>query len=259
MLRLSRQKNIQNGVISASNKVFDGEFYTHWHDFYEFEYFTRGSGDYIIDGVRYEIAPGMLFFMTPLNFHSVRAQDCQLHNVMFSEKICNLDFLSRLLNGSTPCAMQIEEKDRPFFAELLEELSHASGDEAFASCLLNGILGKIARNGARKEENFSPVNRATLFILNHFRDNPSLSEVAAYAGFTPTYFSELFKRETGLTFKEYVDRLRFDYAKKLIDYSKLSVGQICRESGFDDYANFIRRFKERFGISPGKMMQARKS
>ena len=43
------------------------------------------------------------------------------------------------------------------------------------------------------------------------------------------------------------------YAKKLLEHSSLTVSQVCRESGFDDYPNFVRRFSARFGSSPSKM------
>jgi two-component system response regulator YesN len=90
-------------------------------------------------------------------------------------------------------------------------------------------------------------------MLRHFREDPSLASVAAVAGYTPNYFSARFKEEMGESFKQYLDRLRFDYAKKLLEHSSLTVSQVCRESGFDDYPNFVRRFSARFGCSPSKL------
>ena len=91
------------------------------------------------------------------------------------------------------------------------------------------------------------------YLISNFRNNPTLAETAAYAGFSPTYFSSVFKRETGVSFKEYVDRLRFNYAKKLAETSDISVMEIAAESGFDDYPNFIRRFKARFGCTVSEL------
>lgn len=259
MIRLSRQNLIANGKVAASEKLFHGDFYTHWHDFYEFEFFLEGGGDYTIDGIRHEIEPGMLFFMAPVNFHSVKARNGRLFNVMFSERLCSLDLLFRLLDAGFPCALRTKESDRPFFTALFNELVDNTQNEEYAACLLNAILGKLIQCQAPNTKKLSPISHAAIYILNHFRENLSLGEMARLAGFTPTYFSEMFRKETGFTFKEYTDRLRFDYAKKLVDHSDLSVQQICSESGFDDYANFIRRFKKRFGISPGKLKSLQKN
>lgn len=190
--------------------------------------------------------------MTPRNFHSVSTEGCRVYNLMFSERLCDLRFLSLLISGTT--AFETAD-DLPFFDAVLGELVKNQSDEAFAACLLNSVLGKL--RSEHREQLQAPAAKGLLYLLNHFRENPTLIETAAYAGYAPTYFSAVYKAEMGETFKQSLDRLRFDYAKKLVDYSDLSVLQICRESGFDDYPNFIRRFKERFGISPGEMKKKR--
>ena len=120
---------------------------------------------------------------------------------------------------------------------------------------MNAILGKLLRCLPQSEAVISPIASAVLYLLEHFRENPTLGQVASHVGFTPTYFSALFKQETGETFKHYLDRLRFDYAAKLLSHTDMTVMQICRESGFEDYPNFVRRFKCHFGVSPGEKRQ----
>lgn len=252
MRRFTRERHIREIGITASQKQFDGEYNTHWHEFYEIEYMTEGEGDYVIDGEHYPICAGMLFFMTPLNFHSVNAKRCHGFNMMFSERLCNGGFLARLLRGSRGYAISVKEEDRAFFTSVLRELTRAE-DEAYVSALLNSILGKLLIYEETGSIATTPVSKGVVYLLHHFRKNPTLAETAAYVGFAPTYFSALFKKETGETFQQYMDRLRFDYARKLLLHSELSVLQICRESGFEDYPNFIRRFKGRFGVSPGAM------
>ena len=252
MKRFTRERHIREIGVTASKKRFDGEHKTHWHEFYELEYMTEGEGDYVIDGERHPIGAGMLFFMTPMNFHSVSAKDCSGFNLMFSERLCNSGFLSRLLRGDCGHAVAVREEDRDFFASVMGELT-AAEDEAYASALLNSILGKLLTYEKKESAASTLVSESMVYLLQRFRENPTLAETAAYVGFTPTYFSALFKKETGETFKEYVDRLRFDYARNLILHSRLSVSEVCRESGFADYPNFIRRFKERFGTSPGQI------
>ena len=257
MQRYSKDHYIGKGALSASKKTIHGEYSTHRHEFYELEYILSGSGEYRIDGTVYPIRPGMLFFMTPFNLHSVSASDCRVYNVMFSEQICDTDFLVRLLSLERPTCVDTTTDHTAFWESTLEELVRATHDKSYVSYLLNSLLGKLCAYAPAHRAIGDPIKKGMLYILHHFRENLTLAQTAKHVGFAPTYFSALFKQEVGVTFKEYVDRLRFEYAKKLIEHSELSVIRICHESGFADYPNFIRRFKGHFGISPGRMIAAR--
>ena len=50
MERFSAEKHVAQIGVSASEKRIDGEYLTHWHEFYEIEYIISGNGDYVIDG-----------------------------------------------------------------------------------------------------------------------------------------------------------------------------------------------------------------
>ena len=253
MERFSIAENVARIGVSASRKSIDGDYRTHWHEFYEIEYVLEGSGDYRIDGEAHEIRGGMLFLMTPLSFHSVRASSCTVYNLMFSERLCNTEYLMRLLLETQSLALSLDGQDRTLTEALLAEITRETEDEAYLSDLLNALLGKILKNKAPVTERIRSLDKGLVYLLAHFREDPSLAEVAAYAGFAPTYFSSLFKKEMGVSFREYLDRLRFEHAKKLLMQSEASVAEVCRESGFSDYPNFIRRFKARYGVSPGEL------
>ena len=77
-----------------------------------------------------------------------------------------------------------------------------------------------------------------------------LEDVASEVALAPTYFSRLFKAEKGINFKVYLNNMRFEYAKKLLEHTDMTVLQICTECGFNDYPNFIRRFKQHTGYYP---------
>ena len=62
--------------------------------------------------------------------------------------------------------------------------------------------------------------------------------------------SSIFLKDCGVNFKDYLSSIRFDYAKKMLEFSDMTVTDICFESGINDYANFERSFKAKFGISP---------
>ena len=252
MKRKERNAAISECGISVSKKHLNEAHSTHWHAFYELEYILSGEGDYVIDGICYPIRPGVLFFMTPCNFHRVNAKNCTVYNAMFSEEICEPSFLSRLIGAGNV----FDAPELPLYDALFSALIPLPADQTLVLHLFNGILGKVSENIPLCS--FSvPVTQGILYLLDHFRQAPSLEEVAEKIGYTPTYFSRLFREGTGETFRQYRDRLRFDYAKKLVEHSPLSISRICFESGFTDYPNFLRRFHRRFGISPGEMRKNR--
>jgi len=83
--------------------------------------------------------------------------------------------------------------------------------------------------------------------------NPSLSieEVANSLNTNRTYVSKLVNIEYGLPFRDYINKLRLDYAKSLItDEPDTSMDYIAAKSGFQSATQFIRKFKEVEGITP---------
>ena len=259
MDRFKTDAYIENRKLTASKKSIDTFSPLHWHEFYEIEYIIDGSGSYTVDGEKYSVGSGMLFLMTPANFHEVDANGCRIFNLMFSTSACDPALLSRCISYKAPSALYVPDCDRKLLESLLDELTKNSDDPEYSSCLLNALLHKILSYKDNVSKNSSPAALATLYLHGHFRENPSLSEVAAHIGYTPTYFSSIFKQEIGESFKSYLDRLRFDYAHNLILSSTLTITQICKESGFDDYPNFIRRFTARFGCSPDKIRKQKSS
>ena len=249
--RLMRVDYLGEEDISAVKKNFDGKYKSHWHEFYEIEYIVSGSGIYEIDGIEYKIIPGALFFMTPVDFHSVSANNIELYNIQFSALAANTEILAEITERNFPTFFELKGKTLDFIEVQLEEMTTNHDDRQFQSTILNCILAKLLKLEKNSEKTaLSPISKAQLYILNRFRDNVSLSDVAKYVGFSVSYFSMLFKKETGKTFKDYINNLKFEYAEKLLKYTDFTVLQICNESGFEDYANFLRRFKERTKLSP---------
>jgi len=259
--RLTKEQQIYSGNIVAKYKRISGHYRIHWHEYYEIEFILSGSGKYIVDGKEYEIKKGMLFFMSPINFHEVIPTDAEIINARFSEDICDSNTLFRLTSGLSENAFYFS--DTKFLEELFCELIKAvnSGNDTYSASILNTLLLKIltaSKNRQKEPENLSYVQSAMLFVQNNFRRKLTLKETASHIGLSSAYLSSIFPAETGKKFKEYVDSLRFEYAKKLLTNSDMSVSEICYESGFEDYANFLRRFKVIYGMPPGQYRQISK-
>lgn len=250
MERLQQSDWIRNGYINAEKKQMVGTVDTHWHDFFELELILSGSGNYIIDGVHYPIVPGMLFFITPMNFHRVETQECSLYNLMFSGDVGEPAFLSHLTECA-PFAKQTGGEALAYYDAVLGAVVRHQGTYLCAIAMLNALLGKLVTDmGQSALPTLTPVKRLELYMQNNFRNHLTLETAAKWLMYSPGYLSQLFKRETGKSFKAYLNTLRYEYAKKLLAFSDLPVIQVCAESGFEDYPNFVRRFKLYAGMYP---------
>lgn len=96
------------------------------------------------------------------------------------------------------------------------------------------------------------VRLAIDYIANHLNEDLSLSRVCRIAGFHPSYFSTLFKQETGIGFSQYVIRARVSEAQRLLRNPSLSMQAICEKCGFSDVSWFSHQFRQVTGISPAK-------
>jgi AraC-like DNA-binding protein/ligand-binding sensor protein len=101
-----------------------------------------------------------------------------------------------------------------------------------------------------KDTEPAAIERARMFIESHHAEELSLRRVALAANLSAAYFSQLFKKATGLSFVEYTTRLRVEKAKNLLHNPNLKVTTIALDVGFQSISQFNRAFKRLTGVSP---------
>ncbi len=122
------------------------------------------------------------------------------------------------------------------------------------------LLGMFARHleGAAREilaDRPAPARAPLLekveaFLREHADRRVPLREVAAQVRLSPCHFCAVFKRQTGLTFTAYRNRLRLERAADLLRDPGRRVTDVAFEAGFDSIPYFNRAFRRRFGCSP---------
>jgi signal transduction histidine kinase/AraC-like DNA-binding protein len=94
------------------------------------------------------------------------------------------------------------------------------------------------------------VQGAAQFVGEHYASGFVRGELAAALGLSPDYVSRVFRRETGMSLKQYLSRYRVAQAQKLLQTTPLTVTQIACAVGFDDSAYFSRVFHHETGKTP---------
>lgn len=96
------------------------------------------------------------------------------------------------------------------------------------------------------------IQLALQFINENFCADVSLETVADHVFMNPAYFSVLFKKSVGKSFTEYINGLRMEKARQLLEVERLKISEISDLTGFTDSNYFIRIFKKYFGLTPSE-------
>ncbi|MBQ8003774.1 MAG: helix-turn-helix transcriptional regulator [Oscillospiraceae bacterium] len=239
---------------------------THWHSHFLLNIITSGEGVQEINGKSYPLHRGSAIIISPLDFHRnvVDGEKCvSVLAVKFSDKLFYDSLSDVCALEDFPIVTTLDEEDLEIagymFDLLLKEQKRERllGSDKFAKNLIEQLVILTLRSCGRKEpeEKISKVRRALVFIHYNFRRNIRAAEVASFVGYSPNYFSSEFKKETGMEFQKYLRELRLDFAMNLLKFSKLSVTEVCFESGFNTLPHFSQTFKKKFGKTPEKIKE----
>lgn len=95
-----------------------------------------------------------------------------------------------------------------------------------------------------------PVKKVIIKIDSDLTADLSLNSMAALCNVSPSYFSALFKKETGVTLTNFVTNRRIRLAKHLLKTTNLQIQTIAQHCGILDFHYFCRMFKKNVGITP---------
>ncbi|XEC95936.1 response regulator [Paenibacillus tarimensis] len=94
------------------------------------------------------------------------------------------------------------------------------------------------------------ISKAVAYVEKHYAGDCRMTEVASHVRLNPSYFSVLFKRETGESFTSYVTRYRMERALQLLRDTDMKVYEIADAAGFVEPNYFTNVFKQHFSMSP---------
>lgn len=103
---------------------------------------------------------------------------------------------------------------------------------------------------ATKDKAAKPVRMAKAYVENHYAEQVTLEDVARHICLSPTYFSGLFKAETGQGFLNYLQSVRIGEGKRLLRETSISIGEIAGMVGYADVKYFSKLFVKETGIKP---------
>lgn len=94
------------------------------------------------------------------------------------------------------------------------------------------------------------INKVFDYVMEHFREEVRVEEVADIASMSYSGFCRYFKNRTKKNFSHFVNEIRIGYACKRLMEGNVSVSQVCFESGFNNLTNFNKQFREIVKCTP---------
>lgn len=175
----------------------------------------------------------------------VQLSGCELLSLV--EKVCAM-YLTHLRNNQI-----FLSESEAFYESFRVHADRCRTKEElfrFLSLTVGNSLDRVIED--KKQADTKPIRLAKQYIQKNYSRPISLEEVSGIAGFNSSYFSTLFKKESGSSFVDYLSEIRMNRAKELLRETNLSIAVICGQVGYSDLKYFTKNFKKCTGIKPNE-------
>lgn len=245
-------------TLFVNKKLLTENYDLHCHNHFEMEFVYSGLASENINGETVEVKKGTLYVLKPTDFHSIKMiEPLTITTVSFDYQILPKSLLQYFCDESRNFIFHIENEDFDLYKSLFDMLvCEYKQNELITNNVLSIIFEKLSRL-SNVHDKAVAIQNANIFnaigyINLHFNENPSVKDAANIAGYTPEYFSCLFKEITKKTFTQYLIEIKIANAKKLLALNNLSILDICLNCGFGSVSNFNRTFKSVVHCSPSQ-------
>ncbi len=240
----------------------------HTHPFWEVVYVGAGRGEMVREGVPHPCNKEDILLIHPGEMHQIcshEQESLQQYYFGFSFDYTPVDSLSWSAPRTLPHGplLDLIRADLRQCHNLVRNQKDKEALEISRSLLMpvvSRIVGYLVAPARKPDAHLharrnSPVQLAKEFIQANLLSHDTVGELAERFGLSPQYFGELFKKETGLTVKEYQTKVRAHRALELLRDSNLKITDIAHEVGMEDLAYFSRVFKKQYQLSPRQLRQ----
>ena len=253
---MRRQGTIHTDFLDSLRPLFAGQrkcdpehfFGPAVRDYWILHYIVSGKGVYKTQQNTYEVTSGKAFIIKP---GEVTVYTADKHEpwhyvwLAFKAEEENFDLPYVIENKSLGTVMErLSREDR------FEEGAHYYFVSAFFE-----IMDCLVGNSSSARQSY--VENAVNIMKLQYMTDISVLEISKRLGLERSYFSNLFKAETGKSPKQYLTDYRMKIALSMLRREKYTVSVVASSVGYGDVFGFSRYFKKYYGVSPSRYKQIR--
>jgi len=236
----------------------------HYHDEYELHLITATSGKVFVGDWIGQFQPGHLVLTGPRLPHNWISMDLPEGGVpplvASSETIPELrevlPLLERARHGVEFFGMEAQAQEHWHRIKARQGLARFGAFCEFLSdlarCTDFRLLSSTQLQSEDNDTQLDQINAIVSRITDHLADPLSAADLAQELGMTESRFSRFFRRATGNTFTDFVNLVRVNRACQLLMETERYITHIAYDVGFNNMANFNRRFLDIKGMTPSE-------
>lgn len=249
----------------------------HHHDFYECYFFISGDITYLIEGKAYKLKPGDIVLINSKELHQAVINSTEPRYeriVLWISKA----FMNKLSTEETDLSLCFDGTDRKnvlrgnnelnknvekLLGKLLDmEYYKGIGKELLCKAYITEIMihlnnqsfNETAHLGDDIKKN-SLIDGMIEYITLHMEDDITIDKLSEHFYLSKFHLSREFKKYIGTTIHRYIVQKKLIEAKELI-IKHTPIREVYKQCGFGDYSNFLRAFKNEYGVTPKQFYQA---
>jgi len=223
-------------------------------------YCTKGEGIVLLAGEQVPVSGEQFFIVPPgetFKYYSVLNTKSRFLIARFNGKISqHMSHEFSVVRNLVPSVNNMVANREMLFDEIFNNLSKGFHDQnleyvnfCFGHLLATFIYANRTSDDLADESN-PAVRRAIQFLEKNLHKKLSLRQIANEAGYSPTYFTTLFRKATNYSPLSYFTHLKILKACEFLDYTRMKVKEISFQLGYFDPYYFTRDFKKKMGMSP---------
>lgn len=268
--RFLKERIIQNKMISIDFRPETTSSPIHTHDFLELIYVYSGNAVHIYNGKQTQIGSGEYVFIDFNSEHSIKEK-----SEGFNAITCTFvpEFVDSTLPGITGIGEVLKSYNINLVSRSLSEVCFFDDRDGRILRLLELMLDEYRRKDAgylsiirscliqilvltaRRTELVSSrtderIGEIADYVYRNYSEGITLDKVSRKFYCSLSNISILFKKQMGMTFTEYLRKVRLSAACRLLVNTDKSVGEIAEAVGYSDVRSFRKHFRDTYGMTP---------
>lgn len=260
------------GINLSFNTTPGGYYPSHWHEEMEILYPLNGEADITVDNKTYRLPKKNITVIECCKVHSTHAHNDAMYLRISMSKECLLNYMPDIVDCQIQCIPEtIREELFPEYCkicDLLAELTtmymhDASAFRLEAEGLILQVIARLLRffsfhsipdiSSLSDTLAIERIRNVIRFVEQHFQENISSQDAAAFLGISQEHFCRIFKKNTGTSFLQYLDEVRLSKIYSDLQSTSLPVAEIMEKNGFTNQKRFNLSFKKMYGCTPSSI------